>query len=506
MYYYAYLDENNIVVGVYSLPSQITADGYVEITEEQYNDPDMVGKVYDPTTGTFNDPIVWACTTADVQYKDTQKSLETKLDEIEASIPTASGTVDAYTKTESDEKYAPVEHTHTGYAASSHTHTAGDVIGVVKTINGTAPDENGNVAVSVSGGGMTAGEILDAVKTVDGANSGLDADTLDGMEASSFATANHTHTEYATNEDLAEKANATHSHAQSEIEGLTDALNGKADTSHTHTEYASTSDLTAVQNGLNAKADTDHTHTGYATANHTHDNYITTSTYANGMSGKADTNHTHSGYATSTHTHSGYASSSHTHSDYLSNSGGTVSGDVYVTGLVKVGGQQALYNSGSQMIVGTGNLATTIACASSSDVTVNGARMQIPSLLPRNGGTFQIGNTSYRFSGIYLTNSPNVSSDRRLKENIEGINVEEAVNLINDIDVVSFNYLGKQDDKQVGVIAQDIIEKAPKLAEAIVEKGEEGYYGVKTADLVFPLIVAVQELTKEVEKLKQKQN
>lgn len=40
---------------------------------------------------------------------------------------------------------------------------------------------------------QTPAEILTAIKTVDGTGSGLDADTLDGQEASAFAAASHTH-------------------------------------------------------------------------------------------------------------------------------------------------------------------------------------------------------------------------------------------------------------------------------------------------------------------------
>ena len=40
---------------------------------------------------------------------------------------------------------------------------------------------------------QTASEILTAIKTVDGTGSGLDADLLDGQEASAFAAASHTH-------------------------------------------------------------------------------------------------------------------------------------------------------------------------------------------------------------------------------------------------------------------------------------------------------------------------
>ena len=64
--------------------------------------------------------------------------------------------------------FTPATHTHTisdvtslqsaldGKAATSHTHGAADLTGVVKTINNTPPDENGNVAVAGGGGGGTS--------------------------------------------------------------------------------------------------------------------------------------------------------------------------------------------------------------------------------------------------------------------------------------------------------------------------------------------------------------
>ena len=51
---------------------------------------------------------------------------------------------------------------------------------------------------------VAADDILTKLKTVDGAESGLDADTVDGKHASDFADVNHTHTQYAT---------ASHNHA-----------------------------------------------------------------------------------------------------------------------------------------------------------------------------------------------------------------------------------------------------------------------------------------------------
>ena len=73
------------------------------------------------------------------------------------------------------------------------------------------------------------------------------------------AAATHTH-DYAA---------ATHNHAQTEINGLADALAGKAPTSHAHAQ----SDITGLSDALAGKAAASHTHTQYAAAAHTHTEY-----------------------------------------------------------------------------------------------------------------------------------------------------------------------------------------------------------------------------------------
>lgn len=79
----------------------------------------------------------------------------------------------------------------------------------------------------------------------------------------------------------------------------------------------------------------------------------------------------------------------------------------------------------------------------------------------------------------------------------------KCVDFINGIDVKTFNYIGS-DIPCVGVIAQDL--QNSEFADYFVftQPGEEGHLAVKASDLVFPLIVAVQNLTKEVEHLKAK--
>lgn len=57
----------------------------------------------------------------------------------------------------------------------------------------------------------------------------------------------------------------------------------------------------------------------------------------------------------------------------------------------------------------------------------------------------------------------------------------------------NYIYLGTPDDERVGVIAQEL----EKLDERFVKRGEDGYLYVRVNELIFPLIIAVQELLKK---------
>lgn len=100
------------------------------------------------------------------------------------------------------------------------------------------------------------------------------------------------------------------------------------------------------------------------------------------------------------------------------------------------------------------------------------------------------------------------SSDERLKRNIDRLvfdeDREDFMNFINNLPVAFYNYKTDPEDdpKRIGLIAQDVLAANPTLAKFFVDEDENGMLGLKPADLVFPLIVAVQYLAKEVEKLK----
>ena len=147
----------------------------------------------------------------------------------------------------------------------------------VASLKGAKGDKGDKGDKGESGAVITASEILTKLKTVDGQNSGLDADMLDGHDTTYFATAsqlagkadaNHTHSQYATNDDVealetevAGKADSTHTHAQGDITGLSTALSGKANATHSHAQ----SDITGLATALSGKADTGHTHSAAST-------------------------------------------------------------------------------------------------------------------------------------------------------------------------------------------------------------------------------------------------
>ena len=116
-----------------------------------------------------------------------------------------------------------------------------------------------------------------------------------------------------------------------------------------------------------------------------------------------------------------------------------------------------------------------------------------------------LGNTSNRWKNIYLVNSPNVSSDERLKEDVQVFDKEALARFIDNVEIVQYKYKDNE-EQRIGVIAQQLKKADEQIADFFIEEdgSEDRYLSVKPADLVFPLIAAVQELRAEIEELKQK--
>ena len=97
-------------------------------------------------------------------------------------------------------------------------------------------------------------DMITGLPTTLPANGG-NADTVDNRHASDFATADHTHSDYATKTEVSAleteldgKSEKEHTHTQDNITGLAEALNGKAEKAHTH----EISDVTGLSDSLSA--------------------------------------------------------------------------------------------------------------------------------------------------------------------------------------------------------------------------------------------------------------
>ena len=118
------------------------------------------------------------------------------------------------------------------------------------------------------------------------------------------------------------------------------------------------------------------------------------------------------------------------------------------------------------------------------------------------------GNNEFRFEadgdfhadGDVIAQSTTISSDRRLKENIEP--VSDALKKVEALNGVSFNWK-KTGEKSAGVIAQEVIGVLPEAVKEVTPvAGGDSHLVVNYHALTSILIEAIKELQAEVEKLK----
>ena len=287
-----------------------------------------------------------------------------------------------------------------------------------------------------------------------GASSGEAVDAYSKEESDSrYAPAVHTHDGYA---------DADHAH------------DGYAASSHTHTA----DDITGLPSSVDAYSKTEsdnrfapvsHTHSGYAEEGHTHSGYAASGhSHTPASIGAAAASHSHSGYAAANHSHN-YASSGHSHTP-------SEVGAVPATGGTFIGEVEIPYG------LGTG------------------------SIYPFDSGSYSIGSSDNRYYSAYLRVNPNVSSDERCKRDIAPLDAEALAAFVNGLPVVAYNYNDDAEDEaqKIGLIAQDVISANPEIARFFVEQDEKGFFSLRPADFVFPLIAAVQQLSARVAMLEGK--
>ena len=124
------------------------------------------------------------------------------------------------------------------------------------------------------------------------------------------------------------------------------------------------------------------------------------------------------------------------------------------------------------------------------------------------------GGTDFDFRNIYSVNALSVSSDRRLKEDIQPTNL--GLSFLNDLTPVSYKWKekhdGVMDQRHYGLIAQDVvavlkdhgIDSLEDFGGILHNGNEEQMYKAKYTHFIPILIKAVQELSDEVRELKEK--
>lgn len=490
MYYYAYINESNICTGVYAMPSELNVAGYIAITEAQYNSQSVVGMYFNEETGNWEAPVTWyyaVLNERDIVTSVVDAGQETiadnyiRIDTLDQSLvgmvydrttqqfraatfkDMAAHSTDEINVGDTDESLT---------ARIGNTYTKGEVDTMLSDVTGgtgTPGEDGGYYTPAVAADGTltwtASKEGMPAVgsaniKGADGQDGAAGADGQDGQDGTTVVVGTVTTGEAGTSAVvqgvLNEETNTLTLNftIPRGAQGEQGEQGEKGDAGDDATIDAYTK--TETDNLLADKADSTHSH-DYAPSTHTHSTGDIIG-LSSALSGKADASHTHSEYASSSHSHSGtYAAYSHTHSGYFSTSGGTITGETnFSGGLVRTKGTQTLYNSGSMITFSSNNVQTMIAG-----------------------------------SAIFSKVAISVSSDERLKENIADVDAQACIDFIKCLDVKTFNYIDNT-EPCIGVIAQDIEGNA--LAKYLVRTTPDGYKSVKITDIVFPLIVAVQAL------------
>lgn len=214
MYYYAELNDNDICIGVYESLTIVNDSNHIQI--DSLNE-DLIGLLYNRSSQTWETPSFSDLadhSTNDINYRDTDQVLSDVLD-----------------------NKSNVNHTHSQYSLTSHTHDIDDVNGLQTSLNAKA---NSNHTHS----GYASATHSHAISNIIGLQTALDDKANADHTHTNYATVNHTHSEYATNDDLDSKADvnhthtgyaaSSHTHTMSNITGLSDALDGKSDSGHAH--------------------------------------------------------------------------------------------------------------------------------------------------------------------------------------------------------------------------------------------------------------------------------
>ncbi|WP_374074603.1 tail fiber domain-containing protein [Bdellovibrio bacteriovorus] len=153
-----------------------------------------------------------------------------------------------------------------------------------------------------------------------------------------------------------------------------------------------------------------------------------------------------------------------------------------------------------QLRIDSNEIQTSLNGAPSA-LTINtfGGLVQVGGIFqPTTDNSFTLGASTKRWSAVYATNGTIQTSDRRLKKDIQDLNL--GLRFITSLRPVSFKWRSDEHSSAQthwGLIAQELHEQVNKEGAdnvGVVSKNDSEYYGVNYSELVGPLINSVKEL------------
>ncbi len=111
-----------------------------------------------------------------------------------------------------------------------------------------------------------------------------------------------------------------------------------------------------------------------------------------------------------------------------------------------------------------------------------------------------VGNNNKVYPWKFLGKFTSIS-DKRLKENLQELDVNNALQFVQNCKPYNFNYKDSS-SPQIGVVAQEVQQYYPE----IVSEQSDGFLSIEYSKIVVPLLAVVKQLQKEVSELKSEVN
>lgn len=118
--------------------------------------------------------------------------------------------------------------------------------------------------------------------------------------------------------------------------------------------------------------------------------------------------------------------------------------------------------------------------------------------------TYDLGDSSHRWTTVYAVNALNTSSDSRLKNTIQVLDEDKSLAFIMAVQPSSFIFNSDRKQKtHLGAIAQNVEDALisagmDPTVMSLVEMGDDGYYSLCYSELIAPMISVIQRQQKDI--------